>query len=50
MQLIKSFLESELGQENLVTAEAQLTFGLICLKAGDVNSCMDNLRLALETY
>jgi len=43
VSLIKSFFENEFGQDNILTAETYLTFGLICLKSGDYSSCLENL-------
>jgi hypothetical protein len=47
---IKNFFENEFGPDNIITAESYLTFGLICLKTGDFNSCVENLQKSLMVF
>lgn len=53
LNIIKSFFEHEFGHDHVVTAESYVSFALVCLKTGDVNSCMDYLqkaRMIFENY
>ena len=47
---IKNFFENEIGADSTTTAEAYLTFGLVCLKTGDFNSCVENLQKSLMVF
>ena len=47
---IKSFFEQEFGHDHIATAESYLSFGLVCLKTGDVGSCMEDLQKAKMTF
>mmetsp|Transcript_29981 Transcript_29981/g.45844 ORF Transcript_29981/g.45844 Transcript_29981/m.45844 type:complete len:94 (+) Transcript_29981:614-895(+) len=50
MDVIKNFFENQYDPENISTAEAYLSFGLICLKTGDFNTCVEYLQKALVVY
>jgi len=50
MDVIKSFFENQYDPENITTAEAYMSFGLICLKTGDFNSCVEYLQKALVVF
>lgn len=42
--------ENELGSDDISTAEAYMSFGLVCLKTGDLNSCIEHLQKTLMVY
>ena len=46
LNVIKTFFEQEFGHDHTVTAEAYLSFGLVCLKINDFNSCLEHLQKA----
>lgn len=46
LNVIKSFFEQEFGHDNVVTAESYVSFGLVCLKTGEINPCIDHLQKA----
>jgi tetratricopeptide (TPR) repeat protein len=48
--VIKNYLENELGHENIATAESSLAYGLISLKIGQIDGCIEGLRMALGIY
>jgi len=50
LNIIKSFFEQEFGHDHVVTAESYLSFGLVCLKTGDLNSCVEHLQKAKMTF
>lgn len=34
----------------MITADANLAFGLVCLKTGDIGSCVEHLHKAQNTF
>jgi hypothetical protein len=50
LNVIKSFFEQEFGHDNVVTAESYLSFGLVCLKTGDLGSCFEHLQKAKMSF
>ena len=50
LSAIKILFENELGSDDISTAEAYMSFGLVCLKTGDLNSCIDHLQKTLMVY
>jgi len=53
LNIVKNFFEQEFGHDHVVTAESNVSFALVCLKTGDVSSCMEHLRkakLIFENY
>jgi hypothetical protein len=50
LAVIKNFFENEFGPDNILTAETYLAFGLVCLKTGNDEMCMENLQKALMVF
>jgi hypothetical protein len=44
------FFENEFGQDDITTAEVFLAFGLVCLKTGDLNSCVEHIQKTLMVF
>lgn len=48
--MIRDFFEENFGQENLMTAETYMAFGLVCMKLGQFDRAVEDLGNALRIY
>ena len=50
LAVIRNFFENEYGPDNVLTAEANLAFGLVALKTNDIGTCIDSLQKAVMIF